>query len=388
MNIRIIVCIALLSVALSGCWGQRDIESQGFVIGTGIDLEEEELSAEPQFRMTNQTVVPPMLGTPGGQGPTENSGTKNITASGNSLAIASANIDAVSARVPFYEHLKLIVISKDLVSAPDLFPSVMDFFLRQAEIRREIKLVIADGKADSIMEIEPKGELLPIIYIQSSFENTDQTLQILNAPRIGDINELLLNNYSYAIPMIKPAEDHGKIEGAAVFRGDTDMMIGRLDKEEVKGLNLIKGESEGGVIDFLYNEKVMDLRISDLDSDLHINVNDPENIKISINIDVQGSVNEMSGGQTLRGEQYLDEIGKQVTKRIEELAMSVIDKGQKNLKVDFFGFIEHIYAKHYNEWKKIKDNWDLGDNLFAGSTIDVSVKTKVEAIGAMDKTKR
>lgn len=388
MHKKLLVYFVLLSIILSGCWGQRDIEDQGFVIGTGIDLEEEQSSDEIQLRMTNQTVVPPMLGTPGGQGPTENSGTKNVTATGNSLAIASANIDTLSARVPFYEHLKLIVISKDVVATPDLFPSVMDFFLRAAEMRREIKLVIADGEAASIMELEPEGELLPIMYIESTFENTDQTLQILSAPRIGDVNEFLLDNNSFAIPMIKSVENHGHIEGAAVFRGDTDTMVGMLHKDEVKGLNLIKGSSQGGVIDFYYHEKMMDLRITDLDSDLHITVNDPENIKISINIEVQGYVSEMSGGQTLGSEEHLREIEKKVTERVEELAKKAIDKGKKELQIDFFGFNEHLHAKQYDFWEKVKDDWDRGKNLFADSTIDVSAKAVVKALGAMDKTKK
>lgn len=379
--------ILFISLFLAGCWGQRDIEERGFVIGTAIDMEEEQQSENFQIRMTNQTVVPPMLSSSGGQGSSQGNATKNITGTGNSMLITSANIDTMSARVPFYEHLKLIVVSEEVVSVPGLFPSLMDYFLREGEMRREIKLVISKGNADSIMEVEPEGELLPIVYIDSTFENTDQTLQILNAIRIGDLQKFFLGKNSYAIPMIRPLENHVHIEGAAVFRSDNDTMVGTLDRDEVKGLNLIKGDQEGGVIDFYMRDRQMNLRMTDLSSSIKTNTDDLENIKISVNIEIQGYIDEMFGSRSLLDEKYFGEMEKNIEERVEELAMKAIDKGQNDLQIDFFGFSKNLHANHYNQWKKIEDDWDRGDKLFTDSTIDISTNVNIRSIGATDKVK-
>lgn len=380
----------LLALILSGCWGQRDIENLGFVIGTAIDVEEEKSSGEKQLKMTNQTVVPPLLGNPI-QGAVQGMATKNLSSTGSSLLEINDNIDALSERVPFYEHLKLIVLSEKAVSEPYFFPKVMDFFLREGEMRREIRIVISEKEASAIMDIQPEGEQLPSIYIDSIFENTEsQTLQILTGPRIGDIHELLLSKYSYAIPLVKVTEQNAvQMDEAVVFSGATNSVVGKLTKEEVMGLNLIRGRQVAGIIDFQLEDQQMSLQMTDLLSNISMDVSDLENIKISIAIEIEGFIDEMFSGKSVMNDNYLEEIEKAIVKRAEDLMTATIKKGQEELQIDFFNFSRKMYGNHYNQWQKIKDDWDQGKNYFANNTtIDVSVEVDVEAIGATDKVKR
>lgn len=381
--------VTILSVLfLSGCWGQRNIEDLGFTVGTAIDMEDKS-GGEMELRMTNQGVVPPLLSNPG-QGAAQGAATKNLSATGNSLLVINDKLDTMSERIPFYEHLKLIMLSEEVVSVPDLFPKVMDFFLREGEMRREIRLVIAEGEASSVLDIQPEGEQLPIIYIDSTFENTEgRTLQILTGPRIGDIHELLLSTYSYAIPIIKTTGNTVELNQAAVFSGETDSMVGKLNKEEVMGLNLIRGEQREGIIDLKVHGEILNLQMTSMTSNVDMNVNDLENINISIHIELEGFIDEMFSERSLVDNEYLREIEDEVVKRVEDLTKAAIEKGQEELQVDFFGFSRHMYSNHYDQWQKIKDNWDQGENYFANhTTIDVSVNVDLEAIGAMDKVSK
>src|SRR5699024_4683774 len=119
-----------LAFLLTGCWGQRDIEDRGFVIGTAIDLAEGTDRGEPMLKMTNQTVAPTLLGTPGPES-SANVATRNVSSTGSSLLTISDDIDAKSERIPFYEHLKLIVVSEESVSLPHYLPKLIDFFVRE-----------------------------------------------------------------------------------------------------------------------------------------------------------------------------------------------------------------------------------------------------------------
>jgi len=390
MNKHVLSLILLvLSIVLTGCWGQQDIENRGFVIGTAIDLEEKQAKDEDKIKMTNQTVVPPLIGSPGLEGSPEVA-TTNISLTGNSMLTITDNIDTKSERIPFYEHLKLIVVSEDFVSTPHYLPKLIDYFIREGEMRREIRLVIAEGEASPILDIEPKGEQLPILYIDSLFEYTEEhTLQVLPIPRIGDIHELLLTNYSYAIPKVKKVGNEVEVNEVVAFDGKTDTVAGTLNKEEVEGLNLILGQQNRGILDFKIDQQLMNLQIMDLNSTVHMNVDDLDDIKIKIDIDLSGVIDEMFNARSLMDEGYLHDIEKAIEKRTEELVMKAIDKGQNELELDIFEFNKQLYGWHYDEWEKLKDNWDEGENYFVNNTtIEVSAQAKVEAIGATDKVKR
>jgi len=391
---RIISFILLLPIFLTGCWGQIEIENRGFIIGSAIDLgEQDQQSEDIQLKMTNQVVNPPLFGTPGGGGggPSQGAATKNFTETGRSMLEMTADLAAEIQRSPFYEHMKVLVVSEDAAGEePGFFPGLMDFFIRESEMRRSMKVVIAEGEAKQLLEVNPEGERLPMMYIDTIFQNANQTLNVLDPTLIGDLQEYLLRDFSYLIPMIKAEEQNkAQVTKAAVFQGNTDVMVGKLTENEVRGFNLIKGNKQGGVIDFHIDDELMVVEASRIQSSMATDPSDLENINISIQIKVEGFIEEMFNSDSLLNSKYLEEIEKKAEERVEELATAVIKKGQDELKVDFFDFNEVLHGKHYRKWQQIKDDWERGDQLFSNNTtIDVNAEVNVRGIGATDKSKR
>src|SRR5690625_7379123 len=90
MAIIIFLC-SLLSVLLAGCWDEKKIEEHGFVVGTAIDLADEQQTENLMLALTNQFVVPAGIGTPA-QGGREQKAVINPTAHGDSKDSTSRNI--------------------------------------------------------------------------------------------------------------------------------------------------------------------------------------------------------------------------------------------------------------------------------------------------------
>lgn len=371
---------------LTGCWDQVSIEERGFVIGVSVDLKEKTDGNNYKLTMTEQLVVPAGLGSPGQSGGATKPFT-NITASGKSIFEISRKMAKQISRVPYYEHLKVIIISEEVAKAPRLFSSIMDIFIRDQEMRRSIKVVISEGKAKKLLEIKPASENLPAVYIESVMENNAKSIEVGNPVKMGNIHQFLLDRSSFSIPRVVPDENRLKTNGLAVFHGNDNKMIGMLNGKETKGLNLIKEKNKGGSVKFEIEDHLMVYEFQHTKSAIKIDVKNKDDITISIDIDAEGSVAEMFGSETLLKAKRFKEIEKKVSEKIEQLANQTIEKVQGELKADIFGFDNLMKQRHYDKWQKIKKNWDTGENIFANCKIKVSAKAYIRATGSSDKTK-
>src|SRR5699024_11667123 len=67
--------------------------------------------------------------------------------------VCSSDLSSLTARQPFYEHLKVIVFSEELAREPGVFESLVDVFIRYHEMRRATRVFISRGNASDILDI-------------------------------------------------------------------------------------------------------------------------------------------------------------------------------------------------------------------------------------------
>ena len=392
MLVKKMICFMLVCslVFLTACWDQVAIEDRGFVVGVAIDMGEEGGEQDKDnytLNDTTQIVVPAGFGSPaqGGGG----KAFTNITASGTSMFGISNEIAEKTSRIPYYEHLKVLVVSAALAKESGLFASVMDLFIRDAEMRGSIKIAISSEEAKSIMEIKPNEEKLSAIYIDSVLENGHKTIEIVDPVTMGDIHGHLLDLSSYVIPKVKKAGESKMVSsGVAVFNGYDNKMVGTLNGQETKGLNLVNNTVKGGLIQFEIDNNLMVFEIEKAKPSVKIDVQDKNNMTISVDIDMKGRIAEMFGSSTLLTPGRFKKIEELVNKKAVQLANHTIKKAQEELHADIFGFGENLNKHHYDTWQKIKGDWDHGDNLFSKAKINVTVNTIVRTTTETDKTKR
>lgn len=383
--VYLFICCSVI-LLLAGCWDQINIEDRGFVAGIAIDKSDEKTGDHNRITVMNQFVIPTKIGNIE-QGGREEKPFSDLSASGSSLSEIGQNMSLLTAHEPFYEHLKIIVFSDDLAKEPGVFDSLADVFIRYDEMRRGTRVFITEGKASDILEIEPETNEIPAMYIDSLVENSDIHIELTAPVKLGDLHSFLLNEHSYAIPNVVPLESRIEADGVSIFSGYNNQLVGKLNKDETKGLNLIKRNNKGGAINFEINNHLMVYSIDQTKSSIKIDATDQDDIKISVHIETEGAIQEMFGSKSLLNETYMDEMEKQINKRIEQLATNTIEKAQNELKVDFLGFSNILRQNHYSTWKQIQDNWERGDNLFSESDVTVSASTTILSIGASDRTK-
>lgn len=376
----------LLILLLSGCWDVTSIEDRGFIIGVAIDMVEDASNGDI-FEITNQFAVPAGLGNASQSGSASNS-YMNLSATGTSLYDITEDISNQINKEPFYEHLKVLIISEEVVSEPGRFANVLDIFIRNRDTHRGIDVILTKDKAKDLLDINPDNEMLPSRYVYQILEKSLRETKDIRLLKLGDIHEHLLAKTSFVISEIASNEGKSiKVERGAVYQGSKEKFDGSLNNQEMFALNLITNENVRGSIELEIKGGLAIYAIKDTKSKLEVDAKSQENIKLKVTIKLEGELQETFGGLILDSNETIYEFENEVEKKTKDMVEKTIKKAQEDFEADVFGFIDRLRKTDYANWKKIKDDWEKGEKYFTTSEVVIDIEAKVRADGVIDQSK-
>lgn len=381
---------SIMMIFLSGCWDSIDLEDRGFIIGTAIDLEEnQENEEQPTFRVTNQMVVPSGINNPAQGGSSESGGNDapflNITSSGSSIYRIDEELSTRSSKAPFYEHLMILIISEEVARTEHLFSEMLDTFIRDVRMRRGIKVVVSKGEANKLLDFTSPEEQLPAIHIDELLQYSSSETGYFPVKRIGEIEEFHLRESSYVLPMLGLSE-YIEYNSGAVFHGPQDKMVGILNADEMQGLELVESEAIEKVVDFMYKDKTFAFEVGELKNKIKVDPTDIENLKVTVDIDIDGTIKESFSKIDFESSEELHSIQQAVSKQVVKSVQNAIDKTQNEFNTDIFNIWKELETKHHDVWNEVKDDWEKGENYFSKADIEVNVNTEIYSIGTSNKT--
>lgn len=113
-------------------------------------------------------------------------------------------------------------------------------------MRRNIRLFVSKENAEAILKQSAKPENLPAQYIDMLAEHPPKNAQMIEASRIGDVQEKMTSKRSFVLPILILTKQGVQMDGAGLFRGKDNKCVGRLNGEQTLGLNYIIGKKIGG----------------------------------------------------------------------------------------------------------------------------------------------
>lgn len=383
-----VLVLLTLPMLATGCWDRVEIEERGFVVGAGIDVAEEEQAENGKYLLTFQFVVPGGLQSKesGGKGGSKGEAYFNLTSAGNTMFSAARNMSYRTSRSPYLQHNRLILISEELAMRGE-FVKTLDLFLRDHEMRRAAKVMVAEGKASELLEVKPRNEKIPIMYFESTAENPSKSARIYPPTNIGDVQSFILSKTSFALPKLSKLDDEVSVSGSAVFDGGSQTLKGFLNDQETSGLNILRGTAQDGVLEFKMKDDYLAYEIKGLKRKILADISDPEHIRFTLFINMEGNIGETQDRINLLEKYEVSEIEQKTADELFNLTTSTIEKVQQKFKVDVIGLGDYLKQQHYPVWKKIKDNWDRGDHIFAQSEIVVEARAEVRIVGSTVETK-
>jgi spore germination protein len=355
---------------LSGCWSSHEIEDRGFGVAMAFDKGEEsqienKLKDEGAgFPQKNLITFTYQFINPTGTGGQQNGGAAlqkpyiNFSQTGDSVHQIVREIALRMDRPVFTPHLKVLVISEELLSLLNI-QQILDFFLRDNEIRLSSYVLVSKGKARDTLEVKGTGDM-PAFRLLGIIENQYRSSKILPPMPLAKLTGKIHSGSSFLIQNVATADGEVKLAGAAIINGKSKKWHGFLNEEDVEALNWLTGELQGGVLKTFdqQTDQITVFEVNSIKSKITSTVNGNK-ISFDVSIQSEGRLSENWVVAEKEGDnEFLKRIEKAAENEVERLVKGVLEKMQAEYQVDVAGFGEHLRIEHPKVWEAVKEDWD------------------------------
>ncbi len=268
----IIIILAILCIALTGCYDSREIDDMAYVVAIGLDT-----GKTNKLMMTLQIVVPPKIkGGEGGGGGDTKEGSQIITLEAPTIYSGLNMANNFISRQINLSHTKVLVFSEEFArnGVADLIIALP----KGREFRPTVNILVAKGTAmDYIKSINPELEGNPAkyyelnnishlytgftadtvfhnFYVQSKSLSIQPVATLAGVSKYKSPEELSVADSTYkekgreaplegdfkAGSLPKSGSVQSEIMGLAVF--DKGKMVGELDGEQTMDYLMVRGK--------------------------------------------------------------------------------------------------------------------------------------------------
>ena len=359
------LCLAV-ALSLSGCWSYRGLNEISIVAGMGVDVD----PATGNFKISAEIVD--LTKSPKDSAP----GSKLIEAEGRTLFDAIRDAKRKLNNRLYFGNMQMMVFGEALVRSEGI-NSVVDWILRDAEVRETMLLVIAQGStAHDLLSIKGTDQTIVSMemtdIINEDNKSTSSTVDrklygvfdILNCPGI----ELTLSAFHITQ---NDGQQTAEANGIAVF--NNDKLISFLTPDESKFFLIATDQSHGGILAISSSgDGPPDTSLEIADSNAKTTfTNDGGKIAMKIETETKVYLAETSMDIDVLDEDQVKALEAEAGKRLELEITTLIQKVQTQIGADIFGFGDSIHKHDVNLWKKQND-WSA---VFR--TLPVQVSSKV-----------
>jgi len=380
----------LLLLTLTGCWSSREIEDLGLVVGTALDLEKDKSREEALERneksypdkaimtITNQLVTSQTTGAGKKEGGSQQKAFKNVSESGDAIISILRDMILRIDKRAFAQHSKVIVIGEDLARTLNL-QQILDFFLREQEIRPSSIILIAKNRASKTLESK-EPTVIPALHLIQISKGQERTTKILPPMPLAKLNGKLHSESSFLLQNVSMKNGEVKFAGASLIDGKAKKLRGFLNEKDLEGITWVTGKGKGGLVkssDEKTGQPII-YEIESMKSKIRPHV-DGNNISFEINISSEGRIAEnwvVSG--KLSENEFLKRAEKVSKKEVGRLVKNVLDKTQQEYKADVLGFGDQLRIEYPKVWEKVKEDWD---HTFSKIPIKYTIKLTIKDYG-------
>lgn len=296
----------------------------------------------------------------------------NFTSTSTSLSEGLSKIVLESPRKLYTTQTQIIIISKEVIE--NKLNEVLDYFIRNPEIRGETLILLAPDKEDlKGITIQTLLDNLSSSNIVSSLKESEKegyttliTLNNLTDMYLNPYKEIILptlhieGNINVADEEINKTSTNYKgtvkIGPLAIFKSTTYLTVLSLD--ESKYLNIIRNTLNKSIITMPYNEGYITFELYNIKAKYKPDI---KNNTITLTIKGNAKTYETVTNTNIENKEKVKDIQKYFNKYIKENVLDTFNNIRTNYNTDIFNFRD-IYHKcnpkylnqNYHSWYKEK----------------------------------
>lgn len=352
--------LILLLPLLSGCYNYRELNELGITTAVSIDYKDN------NFYVIAEVINPIKQQDASSS---NNSPFVNYNSSSSSLQDAFRKVVLESPRQLYAAQLEIIVLSEEVVN--NHIEEVLEYFARDPESRTEIKIIVA--KTEDSTKAITLQTLLTSLSSSNIIKSLDLQSKVLGMAYPVTLNELLNMYIDPYLEVVLPSMTlYGnyeigdekenittsspkaivKIDGSTITKDNK--ILGYLDLEESKILNLINGKLKETIIKMNYYDGYIIFEPNRIKVSRELDI---KNNIIKINISGYSKTKEIQSNIDLKDPKEVEKLNKALNMELEKKITDTFNSIREKYDTDVFGFQELYYRTNYKYFKENCTNW-------------------------------
>lgn len=352
--------LILLLPLLSGCYNYRELNELGITTAVSIDYKDN------NFYVIAEVINPIKQQDASSS---NNSPFVNYNSSSSSLQDAFRKVVLESPRQLYAAQLEIIVLSEEVVN--NHLEEVLEYFARDPESRTEIKIIVA--KTEDSTKAITLQTLLTSLSSSNIINSLDLQSKVLGMSYPVTLNELLNMYIDPYLEVVLPSMTlYGnyeigdekenittsspkaivKIDGSTITKDNK--ILGYLDLEESKILNLINGKLKETIIKMNYYDGYIIFEPNRIKVSRELDI---KNNIIKINISGYSKTKEIQSNIDLKDPKEVKKLNKALNMELEKKITDTFNSIREKYDTDVFGFQELYYRTNYKYFKENCTNW-------------------------------
>jgi len=389
----IVVLMAVMTLE-SGCWDMVEINDRLCIRGVGLDQGEEQGMLKVTFQMLTPYESSDTQGKPAYQ---------TLTVEASTISEAVAHLAANVEQQIHFEHLSAIVLGSSLAQQDPL--TILDYFHRTSQVRRNAEVVAVNGEAQKLLTASVAGG-----GVGEYVENLIKTHETENALAVqpSALSRLFVyraNHESFYLPVLdyqpskeQNASTQGKSDGgdaeessggsgssgaagksseaqnlklAGGFLYDGSRFAGVMDINQLELLRLLQGKQEHITLTLSGTDTMqgrMSFRVERIRTHMDCRVK-ADHFEFPVTVEAECIFQEVLGGEMNAGESIYREMELALEEHIVRLVQELISN-TRDADADVMGFERMVRQRRYPWYRLHGDEWD---EYFKAADIPVTV---------------
>lgn len=352
--------LILLLPLLSGCYNYRELNELGITTAVSIDYKDN------NFYVIAEVINPIKQQDASSS---NNSPFVNYNSSSSSLQDAFRKVVLESPRQLYAAQLEIIILSEEVVN--NHLEEVLEYFARDPEARTEIKIIVA--KTEDSTKAITLQTLLTSLSSSNIINSLDLQSKVLGMAYPVTLNELLNMYIDPYLEVVLPSMTlYGnyeigdekenittsspkaivKIDGSTITKDNK--ILGYLDLEESKILNLINGKLKETIIKMNYYDGYIIFEPNRIKVSRELDI---KNNIIKINISGYSKTKEIQSNINVKDPKEVEKLNKALNMELEKKITDTFNSIREKYGTDVFGFQELYYRTNYKYFKENCTNW-------------------------------
>lgn len=361
-NIKILFITLITSLILTGCWDSVEINKREYLYALGIDKNSDNLAFTAEIPKIN-----------------EGSEEQRLTYSKESADFAEFYaISYLHSEKSISDRLmQVIVLGEDVVRESESVKRIFDEIQRSPQINRRVKICIAKGKAQDIINTEIPGSPIVGRFLSNMLIKLKQE----NYQDIYTFDEAILDigkTGNAMIPVVEVNDKSLKIERAGVIKEYE--LKGFLEPEEVATVMVLLNPEKAKIPNININVEGtnISLGVVDLSMTKDFKLNN-DKLTADYYVTMYIYINSfITGSNKLEDQSYLNKIKEEARKRFLTVAEKTVDKLQNTYGTDILKIKDNLYKYHKQDYEKIMDRYD---EVFKAADINIHLDLQIKSTG-------